>query len=254
MSGCDIIYFLDWGDIMNDELLSRQLGLRINGCPIELSMELNKSLLTASKIEKANFLNRFLVKPRRDERLYMARDCTLTYLGAKKPQVVPVVEQRAPKNKRFGSTCYLWFKQKKLTRFAFQVIYNEDMAAHLLKAMEEELHKSLGSPDFTDVTSRVWEKGDQGLILEYPGRMKQGFVHLMYNEVEIFTQFKAGMVPGNQPVQSPAQIKKEKGSKGKTPTGQSPWGWECRLCRRILEESDTSCWSCGGTRKDVELT
>lgn len=29
--------------------------------------------------------------------------------------------------------------------------------------------------------------------------------------------------------------------------------WECRLCRRMLDDKDETCWSCGGKRADVEL-
>ena len=28
--------------------------------------------------------------------------------------------------------------------------------------------------------------------------------------------------------------------------------WECRICRRILEEEDETCWSCSGLREHVE--
>jgi hypothetical protein len=30
--------------------------------------------------------------------------------------------------------------------------------------------------------------------------------------------------------------------------------WECKICRRILEDEDLTCWSCGGKREDVGLT
>jgi hypothetical protein len=30
--------------------------------------------------------------------------------------------------------------------------------------------------------------------------------------------------------------------------------WECKICRRILEDEDLTCWSCGGKREDVALT
>lgn len=29
--------------------------------------------------------------------------------------------------------------------------------------------------------------------------------------------------------------------------------WECRLCRRFLDDEDETCWSCGGLRTAVEL-
>ena len=29
--------------------------------------------------------------------------------------------------------------------------------------------------------------------------------------------------------------------------------WECRLCRRLLDDEDKMCWCCGGKRADVEL-
>lgn len=29
--------------------------------------------------------------------------------------------------------------------------------------------------------------------------------------------------------------------------------WECKLCRRLLEEDDETCWSCNGKRAEVEL-
>ena len=29
--------------------------------------------------------------------------------------------------------------------------------------------------------------------------------------------------------------------------------WECRLCRRLLDDQDKTCWSCGGKRAAVEL-
>ena len=29
--------------------------------------------------------------------------------------------------------------------------------------------------------------------------------------------------------------------------------WECKLCRRLLDQEDKTCWSCDGKRKDVEL-
>ncbi|MCI0470274.1 MAG: hypothetical protein L0Y73_01290 [Candidatus Aminicenantes bacterium] len=29
--------------------------------------------------------------------------------------------------------------------------------------------------------------------------------------------------------------------------------WECRMCRRSLDDEDETCWSCGGLRTAVEL-
>lgn len=29
--------------------------------------------------------------------------------------------------------------------------------------------------------------------------------------------------------------------------------WECKICRREIEAGDTTCWSCGGKKGDVEL-
>lgn len=30
--------------------------------------------------------------------------------------------------------------------------------------------------------------------------------------------------------------------------------WECRLCKRVHEDDDDQCWSCGGHRAHVEIS
>jgi len=30
--------------------------------------------------------------------------------------------------------------------------------------------------------------------------------------------------------------------------------WECKICRRLLEEEDETCWSCSSLREQVEIT
>jgi hypothetical protein len=29
--------------------------------------------------------------------------------------------------------------------------------------------------------------------------------------------------------------------------------WECKVCRRVLDDEDLTCWSCRGKREDVEF-
>jgi len=29
--------------------------------------------------------------------------------------------------------------------------------------------------------------------------------------------------------------------------------WECKICSRVSEDADITCWSCGGKKEDVEL-
>ena len=29
--------------------------------------------------------------------------------------------------------------------------------------------------------------------------------------------------------------------------------WECKICRRLLEEEEGTCWSCSGLREHVEI-
>jgi len=162
--------------------LSQKLNLKVNGYYIILNQELNESELNAHKFEKGGFLVRQIIEPEHNELVFWSKNCELEYLKEEfSNTIVPFLDVEDGAAAMYGTSSYLWYKQNKLLKFVFQIIYNKLAAQRYLEQFEKQLIDSIGKPLSSNGSFSIWEMENQRLILEYP-KNGHGYIHLMISE------------------------------------------------------------------------
>lgn len=155
------------------------LNLRINDYPIALDQEFNETELKEHNFKKAGFFDRLLIKPGKDEIVWWSKNCGLRYLNDDfQNSIFPVLDINAGAEIMYGTSAYLWHKESKLIKFAFQIMQNQMAAQINLKKFEEKLIEFIGKPTSSDKPFIIWEVENQKIILEYP-EQTHGYIHLM---------------------------------------------------------------------------
>ncbi len=163
--------------------LSKRINLRVNTYPVILNKRLNESELNQHNIKKADFSDRLIIKPARDEVAFFAKNCVLNYINDDyKNSIVPILDPKVGSRLMYGTTAYLWYRDNSLTKFVFQVIYNEYAAKLNLEKLESKLINILGMPLSSDSSFIIWEVENEKIILEFPHNKQHGYIHLMFNE------------------------------------------------------------------------
>ena len=158
--------------------LSKKLNLKVNGYHIILGQELSRSEFIAHKFKKAGFFARLQIKPQRDELVFWSKNCELKYLKEDFDNVIfPILDNKAGAAIMYGTSCYLWYNQNKLTKFVYQIIQNKMAAQKHIEEFEQKLVESIGKSYSTNGAFTIWEMGNQRLVLEYP-KNEHGYIHL----------------------------------------------------------------------------
>ena len=162
--------------------LSKKLNLRVNGYPIILNQKLNESELGLHDINKAGFFQRLIIKPFRDEIVFWSKNCELKYINEDFTNTIsPILDIKAGADIMFGTTAYLFYKEKTLLKFVFQIIQNELAAKVSLEKFEEKLIEFVGTPSSSETFSKIWKVESQKLILEFPHNIQHGYIHFVFN-------------------------------------------------------------------------
>ncbi len=162
--------------------LSQKLNMKVNGYQIILREELNETELNSHNFKKVGFIDRLSLKADRNELVFFSKNCELKYLKEEFGNAIfPILDTKAGAAIMYGTSSYLWYKQKILSKFVFQIIQNKMAAQRHLKDFEEKLIDSIGKPISSNETSIIWELGNQQLILEFP-KNRHGYIYLMNAE------------------------------------------------------------------------
>jgi len=159
--------------------LSQKLNMRVNDYQIILSQELNESELNYHNFKKVGFFGRRMIKAERNELVFFSKNCELKYLKEEFGNTIfPILDTKAGAAIMYGTSSYLWYKQKILSKFVFQIIQNKMAAQKHLKDFEHKLIGSIGKPFSSLGSSIIWEMRNQKLILEFP-KNGHGYIHMM---------------------------------------------------------------------------
>lgn len=163
--------------------LSENLNFRVNNYPIVLEKALDVPELNSHGIDEVGFFARLLLRPEKGELLYLSKNSILTYLSGDDCTIMPIVDQKDKKKTLFGTIAYLWYKNNRLTKFGFQIIQNAAfVAVTLFEELEKRIAESISDPTDTSKTQKVWDTGNQRLILSLPLNNQYGYIHMMFKE------------------------------------------------------------------------
>ncbi|MCX5636458.1 MAG: hypothetical protein NTX52_02035 [Planctomycetota bacterium] len=162
--------------------LSKRLNLRVNGHQIILNDNLQEAELRQHNIKKVSLFSRLIIF--RNQVVFSSINCELKYLDDNFENVIiPLLNLKLHPNSIYGTSAYLYFKKGVLSEFRFQIIYNKIMATEQLEDFEQRLIEFIGNCTSSYEIFRIWEIGDQRLILEYPSDKKpNGYIYLILNE------------------------------------------------------------------------
>ena len=167
---------------MNDSL-SEKLNFNVNNYPIVLGKALDIPGLQAHGIEKVGFFARLLLRPEKDELLYLSKNSVLNYLSDDDYMIMPVMDQKDKKKTMFGTIAYLWYKNNRLSNFGFQIVQNAAfVAVTLFEELEKRITESVTPPTDSTQTQKIWEIKSQKLVLSLPMNNQHGYIHLMIKE------------------------------------------------------------------------
>lgn len=162
--------------------LSQKLNMKVNGYQIILNQELDETELNSHNFRKVGFFGSRMIKSERDELVFFSKNCELKYLKEEFSGIIfPVLEAKAGTAIMYGTSSYLWYKQKILSKFVFQIIQNKTAAQKHLNDFEQKLKDSICKPVSTIGSSIIYELKNQKLILEYPSH-GHGYIHMMVVE------------------------------------------------------------------------
>lgn len=98
-----------------------ELNLKINDYSIALDQELNEAILKKHAFKKIGFFERRLIKPAKDQIVWWAKNCEMKYINEEFGNTIyPILDTKAGADLMFGTSAYLFFKEKKLIRLTFQ--------------------------------------------------------------------------------------------------------------------------------------
>ncbi len=158
--------------------LSQKLNVKVNGYQIILSQELNETELNSHDFNKVGFFGRRMIKAECNELVFFSKNCELKYLKKEFGNTIfPILDAKAGTAIMYGTSSYLWYKQKILSKFIFQIIQNKMAAQKHIEELEQKLVESIGKPYSTNGAFTIWEMGNQRLLLEYP-KNGHGYIHL----------------------------------------------------------------------------
>ncbi len=159
--------------------LSQKLNMKVNGYQIILSQELNETELNSHNFKKVGFFGRRVIKAERNELVFFSKNCELKYLKEEFGNIIfPILDTKAGAAIMYGTSLYLWYKQKILSKFVFQIIQNKMAAQKHIEELEQKLVEYIGKSYSTNGAFIVWEMGNQRLLLEYP-KNGHGYIHLV---------------------------------------------------------------------------
>ncbi|MFQ5787406.1 MAG: hypothetical protein ACE5H1_05440 [Thermodesulfobacteriota bacterium] len=162
--------------------LSQKLNIQVNGYQIILNQELNETELNAHDFKKIGFFGRRFIKVERNELVFFTKNCEFKYLREEFTNTIfPILDTKAGTAIMYGTSSYLRYKQKVLSKFIFQIIQNKMAAQEHLKDFEQKLLDSIGKPVSSIGSSIIWERENQKLILEFP-KNGNGYIHMMIVE------------------------------------------------------------------------
>ena len=162
--------------------LSQKLNMKVNGHQIILNQKLNKVELNSHNFKKVGFFVRRMIKAERNEIVFFSKNCELNYLKEEFGNAIfPILDTKTGTATMYGTSSYLWYKQKIQTKFVYQIINNKIAAQFHLKGFEQKLLDYIGKPISSNETSIIWELGNQQLILEFP-KNRHGYIYLMNAE------------------------------------------------------------------------
>jgi|ETNmetMinimDraft_11_1059920.scaffolds.fasta_scaffold27354_1 hypothetical protein len=156
-----------------------ELNIKINDYPIIIGQELDTDLLEKCDYLEPSNLELQIIKSPEGQIVWWAKNPTLKYLNAIENTIYPNLGKidNNP-DVMYGTSVYLWFKEKKLIRTTFQIIQNKRMANHLLDKINEEIIKAIGKPSLKNENIVTWKTKTEKFMIEYPKRM-HGFIHIM---------------------------------------------------------------------------
>jgi len=160
-----------------------ELNLKINDYSIALDQELNEAILKKHAFNKIGFFERRLIKPAKDQIVWWAKNCEMKYINEEFGNTIsPILDIKAGADLMFGTSAYLFFKEKKLIRLTFQIIQNKIVAEISLKTFEEKIAEFFGNPTSSEHPFVTWETETQKFTLEYPQQM-HGYIHLINKDL-----------------------------------------------------------------------
>jgi len=163
--------------------LSKNLNFRVNNYSVVLGKALDVPELNSHGIDKVGFFARLLLRPEKGELLYLSKNSILTCLSGDDCTIIPVMDQKDNKKTLFGTIAYLWYKNNRLSKFGFQVVQNAAfVAVTLFEELEKKITEAINPPGDSSKTQKVWDSGDQKLILSIPLNNQYGYIHLMFKE------------------------------------------------------------------------
>ena len=166
-------------------LLSENINFKVNNYPIVLGKALDVPKLQSHGIEKVGFFARLLLRPEKDELLYLSKNSVLNYLSDDDYMIMPVMDQKDKKKTMFDTIAYLWYKNNRLSNFGFQIVQNAAfIAVTLFEELEKRITESITPPTDSSKTQKVWDSKDQKLVLSLPMNNQFGYIHLMFKELQ----------------------------------------------------------------------
>ena len=171
--------------------LSKRLNLRVNGHQIILNDNLQEAELRQHNIKKVSLFSRLIIF--RNQVVFSSINCKLNYLddnhwaivgGVRFENVIkPNLNFKDPPDVICGTSAFLFFKKGVLSEFRFQIIFSKLMANIYVGEFWKRTVELIGPCTSSYEIFRIWEIGDQRLILEYPSDTKpNGYIYLILNE------------------------------------------------------------------------
>jgi len=162
--------------------LSKRLNLRVNNYQIILDDNLNETELRQHNIKKVGFLSRLIIF--RNQVVFSSINCELKYLDDNFENLVKSnLNFKSPPDVMCGTSAYLFFKKGVLSEFRFQIISSKLMANIYVGEFWKKIVELIGPCTSSYEIFRIWEIGNQRLILEYPSDKKpNGCIYLILNE------------------------------------------------------------------------
>ena len=168
-----------------NKTLSYKLNFRVEDFPINLNDELQKNELENYGITKLGFWGRFLLRPPKDEAIYWAKNCSLSFIDDHyKNGIIPMLETSINVGTEllYGTSAYLSYKDSKLSKFVYQIIGNSYAARLNLERFEERIVEVIGTPVPINNFLKRWIIDEQQLVIEYPDKKSHGYINLLKNQ------------------------------------------------------------------------
>ena len=164
-------------------MFSQKLNLRLNDYPIHLGKTLNVSELRAHGIKKEGFWGRLLLKHAKGEKIFWSKPGTLKFFDhAGEHSIIPNNRNVSPSDQYVDTSAFFHYTDGVLTRFAFQMMKNPNMAEKILKLVEERIIDLVGKASFSEGPIKSWTVGNEKLVFHYPATQPNGHLHFFLDQ------------------------------------------------------------------------